>query len=631
VGTPVIANVGFTTTWDPPSKDLLMPGVPAGALLVVSAASDEGHTDAYTVTSSPSLTWTKRQEQLLSTSGSALIATAYAASAGDYTITVSRVTGTRNRYVTYVITGHDEQTFGGASAKGGSASASAPSVNLTTTRDNSLVIGVVGDDAEVDGSGRVYRNAPVAEDLYGSSGTDGYWWHRVRATSGSAVAEGLTAPSNMRWGECVIEIRGPLDSPSGTSVGWSPGGLMGIGQTILERSWSTTGKRNLVSPQLYGGGDVEKSAAGFYLQPGAVSTISYDRGELWHGEGSIRWDVNELGTKLYMGWPSAAYNDPAPLYALAAVPGLQYTFGIYAKADASFSTQLNLQTIDKDGNNVGSSTNSGAKTLTTSWQLVTATITVPVTGVYVRPHLDNTASVIDRRVWVDAAQWVQDSVADTTPYRPSGAPVIWTQIRGASEIDDPIISANSPDELATVWDEEVPPGYTITYRARNVQPETTTSPKLGSASTPYIQTMLSPPGQGIWVLKDLHSVIDYMQVYIIEISEEQHTEATTYFPIRPISSTLIGQRPVVISDFIGGHDGSLTIVARGFEEWDRLQRLLAATQTLWIVFPDFGARYISITSRTWGRRHFFPGECEGLDGWLRTVTLSFLEVDRPSV
>jgi len=418
---------------------------------------------------------------------------------------------------------------------------------------------------------------------------------------------------------------------AGPGFSWSIGGLLGTGLTIVERAWVTVEKRNLAATQLYGGGDVERSTAGFYVDPSTVSTLTYDTAEPWHGRGSIRWGVNDTGTYLYAGWPSGLIDDLAPLYALHVVPGLQYSLGLYAKADASFSTQLEVQALDKSGSLVGSLVSSGAKTLTTSWQLISATITIPAGGVYLRARLVNSAAATTRLVWIDAIQLVNDAVVDVTPRRPGGVAMNWVQLRGATELDDPIVAANSPDQTVTIWDEEVPPGYTVTYRARNVQPKTASVSTQGSDVTPYVQTMLTPPGSGVYVLKDLYSALDNLQVAVTTIAEDQHAESTSYQPLRPVGTSAIGQRTVVVTDFLGGHDGTLTIAVRGDEEWSRLERLLAATKTLWLVFPHFGARYITVTGRSWGRRHFFPGECEDLAGWLRTLTINYVETDRPEI
>jgi hypothetical protein len=407
------------------------------------------------------------------------------------------------------------------------------------------------------------------------------------------------------------------------------------GSTIVEYSWSTTGEGNYANPQLFGGGDgFIQRADGFFTFPvTGASTLEYDKLERFHSEGSIMWRIRDTDGKLYIGAPQAPEVNPTPAYPLAAVPGRIYSFSLYAKASQAFSSQLNLQAIDKDGNSVGSPVNGGAISITTSWQRFGVNaFTIPAGAVFVKAWLDNTAAVEPRQVNVDLIEWQQCATV-VYDLQPSGQPTVWTPVRGAAEGE---LRARDEDGVAVVFDNEVPPGFHVLYRARNFLPST---PPIASADAPWVHTMMDPPGPGNWVLKAVASQVNVMKVNVTSVEESQHTEFGTFYPLRPPTWQKFNQRPVVVTDFVGGHDGTLKLVVTNEDEWYLLRQIVHTPSALFLVFPDFGARYVLITDRGWTRRGLAGARVVGADEcpactpahrWHRELTLPFLEVDRPS-
>lgn len=411
----------------------------------------------------------------------------------------------------------------------------------------------------------------------------------------------------------------------GTSTTWAVGGMVGSGYLLVERAWATVAPENLASPQLWGGGDDLTTADGFLTTQ--TSLVAYDTSDRLHGQGSIRWDVQHASSNLYIGWPSGVFDDPDPDFALAAVPGRTYVLSLYAKASQSFSSNLTLQAIDKDGTAVGASSG-GAITVGTGWQRFERTLTVPAGAVYVRPQLNNTGGVVGVTVRVDAVQWEQGTAA--TPLAvPGGRPLEWVPVRDADE-GELLIPAGS--QAVTLHDHEVPPGYTVLYRAQTIGVDPVSTLTISSNVSAYQSAILDPPGQGNWVLGIVTAPLYRTAVKVLGPLEESiHEESTKFFPVRPPSNEDYRQRPVIVSDFVGGRDGTLKLTTTSEDEFLLLERILAYPGTLWFVAADFGARYIRIDGdRSWSRRSAPASECPpGTRRWIRELTASFVETTRP--
>lgn len=485
------------------------------------------------------------------------------------------------------------------------------------------------------------RTVKVGAAFYNRSGTIigavAYGTGAADTTSGwTQVSYQVAAPVGAVYATVFLQVTSPANAEihyadtismvtGASAAAWSPGGLVGSMSTVVERSWASAGKRNLVHPQIWTAGSHESTANGFFVS-GAASAVAIDTANYRNGGSAIRWDVFDTTSKLYIGWPSAADENPSPTYAIAAVPGQSYTFAVYLKADAAFSATITLQAIDNHGNTVGSATTSGALAVTTAWQQFTLAFTPPAGAVWVRPQINNSASVTERQVWLDDVQWVVGATVDTNGAVGQGLPTVWEPVIGA-DLGDLMLTSNPGDQVRTVYDGAAPPGYTVLYRAWNNIPAAGATPALSSASTVYVPTVLTPPGPGIWVLRDPNLIYRSLQIHVTEFPSEVITEKTEVFqPLRP-DDVEGGQRPVIVSDFMGGYDGQLTVVCDSEAEWLNLQDLLTVRGVLWLVFPDFGGRFVRLTARDGDRTS--PRTGSGSDSvWRRTYKLQFLHTGR---
>jgi hypothetical protein len=184
-------------------------GVPAGSLLVITFASAQSSTDAANgaVSSSPSLTWTKRVQSKAASSGNTEIWTATFSAGGSITTTSTYSgAGVGVSAVLYSI-GSAEASVGGNFNS--AVSQPQPSVAVTTTRANSILICVTSDWNAASGS-TTYRRT-VTQTLKDDQRVPGLYqgWHYYEVvTTTTAYTEGLTSPTGESAGTSVLEIRG---------------------------------------------------------------------------------------------------------------------------------------------------------------------------------------------------------------------------------------------------------------------------------------------------------------------------------------------------------------------------------------------------------------------------------------
>lgn len=190
--------------------DNTLTGVPSGATLVIAvngplAAADGANTSV--VNSSPSLSWTLQASSRGAFSGSIDIWTATFTAGGSVT-----VNSTWNSANAGIASGmwamQNIETSPAGAVQGTSVKQTAPSVTMTSTKANSIIICCTDDWNAVDGSGRVYRDSAVEDGYHFESGiSTSYYYHKV-ATTITSYTEGLTTPSSQSAGTCLIEMRG---------------------------------------------------------------------------------------------------------------------------------------------------------------------------------------------------------------------------------------------------------------------------------------------------------------------------------------------------------------------------------------------------------------------------------------
>lgn len=630
---PQVAAIYDSGYWGNPSKTFTCKAVPPNALLVAITLSGRSASVPSTViTSTGGLTWTERRENTTANTGDVDVSTSYITGSQDIDVTATGNQGDA-RTLIYAVTGSDEASYGGATNLATSTSG-APSVSLTTTRENSLVIVGVADFNEVSPRNRVWRKpaslADWREDFVGDFGEGVTYFSHGHQPVAGAQTWGLTAPTGQAYGAVAVEVRGAsFNTQTTVYTGWSKGGWVGQVSTVVERAIVATGARNNAHPQLWSGGDHYQDTTGFYLPSGQrESFLTYDVRESYQGQGSIRWDCNNITSTLYMGWEDGPRFIGEPQTPLIGMEGKSYTFSLYAKADAAFSGTLSIQALDQFGGNVGSPQSVSA-TIGTSWTQMTVSFVMPFSCLWVRAALDNTAGVTERKVWVDGIQWVQGQTADVVPGYGEGVAVEWKPVRGA-DLGEWLITDEENALSGWIYDAEAPPGTSIVYRAYNYLPATETTPALASPITFYSTNRLNPPGAGVWILRDPNDPALSCRLRVVSMSETQHEESATYYPIRPTTWDQLGQRAVTITDFIGGYDGSLKVICDGEAEWRILRQLLSRPRPMWLIFPDHGGRYVRFTDRSWERNSSRTRTSwTDTDAWRREISLTFLESDAP--
>ncbi len=178
-------------------------GVPPGALLVITTGCESSMLDA-SISSSPSLMWgSPRSEAEAVNSGDAEIYTAVFPTGGSINITVNWGDNYMSSVCYTVINQEADEDGEDAHATGQAA----PSVNILTTREHSILFCVSADFSAKDGATRQYRNTPT-EGLYNYDVGRGTQYHYYKlAPNVTTYTVGLTDPNDMEAGTAVFEVR----------------------------------------------------------------------------------------------------------------------------------------------------------------------------------------------------------------------------------------------------------------------------------------------------------------------------------------------------------------------------------------------------------------------------------------
>jgi hypothetical protein len=186
-------------------------GVPAGALLVLSTTADAVPMDC-AVSSTPALTWTKRADAGASQSDNAEIWTAVYTAGGSITVRSNWGGDHSQASVCYVVL-NAEPVLGGASATG--VSQSAPSVTITTTRENSIVFGCSADFNVRNGATRTLRDGATDRLYYRDGNYTTYHYTKAAATI-AAYTLGVSSPTGQSASTSLLEIRSVAAAPDNT-------------------------------------------------------------------------------------------------------------------------------------------------------------------------------------------------------------------------------------------------------------------------------------------------------------------------------------------------------------------------------------------------------------------------------
>jgi hypothetical protein len=178
-----------------------------GNLLVACTGASDWSSGAMTVSDSSGLTWTVQQSIAISARAYARVVTA------PVTSDISGMTVTFTKSGSSGQCGGNVMTFSEA-AVGASNSANlasgTPSVALTTTEDNSVIVVFNLDDLAKDGSSRVWRvgAGALTEQTYYTDGVNWTVYVGYHADSGVIAAQtlGLTAPIAQQTSVIALEL-----------------------------------------------------------------------------------------------------------------------------------------------------------------------------------------------------------------------------------------------------------------------------------------------------------------------------------------------------------------------------------------------------------------------------------------
>lgn len=163
----------------------------------------------------PDLTWTKRQEVLVSGFTTATIWTATADFTGSMTVTLSD-TEAGQKHGLNVLTFRSSDGVGASSKT--NVDGEAPTLDITTTQANSAIVVVNGDWNAADGTTRTWRaNAgALTEQSYFRNASNYTIYIGYHADSGAVAtyAVGLSAPAGQKYSIAACEIKGTAAAAS---------------------------------------------------------------------------------------------------------------------------------------------------------------------------------------------------------------------------------------------------------------------------------------------------------------------------------------------------------------------------------------------------------------------------------
>jgi hypothetical protein len=215
---PPVLVAEYETAWNVTgASKTASPTVANGDVLVIFAVTADDATDLSTPTGG-GLVYTLQQSITAVDFCQVYVWTAPSASGQSFTLTVNRTVGTD-------IWGFNCLRFSGTDGVGASSSTSvssgAPTLNLTTTQDNSAIVMVSADwNAGDGGSPRSYRgDVSFTEQTYfrdAAAYTVYGGFYPDAGSGGNTHAVGILTPTTQKYAICAVEIKGLLDVTSGT-------------------------------------------------------------------------------------------------------------------------------------------------------------------------------------------------------------------------------------------------------------------------------------------------------------------------------------------------------------------------------------------------------------------------------
>lgn len=198
--------------------------VEAGDFLVcIGIINSNDRTISTPTNSGTALTWT--QQQFSDSTNRIYLWTAPATA--NESITVSAVQPSAAQQYGIVVYAFRSSAGIGASSKHTTAQSGVPSLDITTTRPNSIVVFGIVDDVPVDGASRAYlTNAGAATErmYFLAAGRTHYSAYHANSGAIATYAVGLSAPGSQLYQMVAVELLGPVLFPTRTK--YMTGGIV---------------------------------------------------------------------------------------------------------------------------------------------------------------------------------------------------------------------------------------------------------------------------------------------------------------------------------------------------------------------------------------------------------------------
>lgn len=204
----------------------------ADVLIATAVCEDDGICNntspsvAIVISSTPSLTWTAQQTQILVNNVSETISSAVANTNGSMTVTATKNTASATHWGVSV---WDYRNSGGVGSCVKALGSGAPTVNITTAADSAITV-VDGDWAAVTGASTGRTGAGTFtkdEDRAGDGSSYGvHIGHNADFVAGGTVAVGYTAPTGQTYTLMACEVKAAstvVNTVPSTRAWWSNG------------------------------------------------------------------------------------------------------------------------------------------------------------------------------------------------------------------------------------------------------------------------------------------------------------------------------------------------------------------------------------------------------------------------
>lgn len=193
----ILSGSDYTTSAG--ALSIRIPSVPSNSVLVLSWADEAAGSTIPSLTSTPSLTWTKRAD---GAEGNAEIYTAVYSAGGGITASIgAAAVGDQSAVLYAVPSGSGLGNVNSATAQ------TEPSISLSVT-SASYVFGVTSDWSAKDGTGATFSQPVTVALSVGDVGVSYWAYHyywRATATGGDAIS--ITSPTSQDAGTAVVEIK----------------------------------------------------------------------------------------------------------------------------------------------------------------------------------------------------------------------------------------------------------------------------------------------------------------------------------------------------------------------------------------------------------------------------------------